>query len=71
MARKKSEGVTLGRPLGRKSRRVKLSGKEEKIRIMLQEGVPQIKIAKKFNVNRNTLAKFIKENSLKTDPKNH
>ena len=38
---------------------------------MLQEGVPQIKIAKKFNVNRNTLAKFIKENSLKTDPKNH
>ena len=71
LARKKSEGVTLGRPLGRKSRRVKLSGKEEKIRIMLQEGVPQIKIAKKFNVNRNTLAKFIKENSLKTDPKNH
>lgn len=65
LARKKSEGVILGRPVGSKSKRVKLSGKEEKIRTLLEEGVPQIKIAKKFNVNRNTLAKFIKENSLK------
>lgn len=65
LARKKSEGVILGRPVGSKSKRVKLSGKEEKIRTLLEEVVPQIKIAKKFNVNRNTLAKFIKENSLK------
>lgn len=65
LARKKSEGVILGRPVGSKSKRVKLSGKEEKIRKLLEEGIPQIKIANKFNVNRNTLAKFIKENSLK------
>ena len=63
LARKKSEGVILGRPIGRKSQKVKLSGKEEKIRMLLEEGVSQTKIAKRFNVNRNTLAKFIRDNS--------
>lgn len=47
LARKKAEGVVLGRPKGRKSSKVKLSGKEE--------------IAKIYKVDRNTVSKFIRE----------
>lgn len=61
LARKKSEGVVLGRPIGRKSDKVKLSGKENVIRELLMQGVPKTKIANIFKVNRMTLAKFIKE----------
>ena len=61
LARKRSEGVVLGRPLGKKSAKVKLSGKEEVIRELLMQGVPKTKIAEIFKVNRMTLAKFIKE----------
>ena len=61
LARKKSEGVVLGRPVGKKSAKVKLSGKEEVIRELLIQGVPKTKIAEIFKVNRMTLAKFIKE----------
>lgn len=61
LARKKSEGVVLGRPIGKKSAKVKLSGKEDVIRELLIQGVPKTKIAEIFKVNRMTLAKFIKE----------
>lgn len=61
LARKKSEGVVLGRPVGKKSAKVKLSGKENVISELLMQGVPKTKIAKIFKVNRMTLAKFIKE----------
>ena len=61
LARKKSEGVVLGRPIGKKSAKVKLCGKEDVIRELLIQGVPKTKIAEIFKVNRMTLAKFIKE----------
>ena len=61
LARKKSEGVVLGRPKGRKSTHVKLSGKEAAIRILLDEGVPKTKIAKIFKVDRMTLDHFIRD----------
>ena len=61
LARKRSEGVILGRPIGRKSSRVKLSGKEGAIKTLLEQGVQQTKIAKIFKVDRMTVAKFIKE----------
>lgn len=64
LARKKAEGVVLGRPKGRKSSHVKLSGKEAIIRDLLSHGVPQKKIAEIYKVNRMTVAKFIRENSL-------
>lgn len=60
LARKKAEGVTLGRPKGRKSTKVKLSGKEAAIRILLDEGMPKIHIAKIFKVDRMTLDHFIR-----------
>lgn len=64
LARKKSEGVVLGRPKGRKSSHVKLSGKEVVISELLIQGVPKTQIAKIFKVNRNTVSKFIIDNNL-------
>ncbi|MCD8294884.1 MAG: master DNA invertase Mpi family serine-type recombinase [Clostridia bacterium] len=61
LARKKSEGVVLGRPKGRKSTNLKLSGKEAQIQKLLDRGYRKCKIAKKLGVDRNTLAKFMKE----------
>lgn len=61
LARKKNEGVVLGRPKGHKSSRVKLSGKEAVIRELIDQGVPITEIARIFKVHRNTVSKFIKE----------
>ena len=60
LTRKKAEGVVLGRPKGRKSANVKLSGKEEAIRILLGDKVSKSKISRLFKVNRGTLDTFIK-----------
>ncbi len=60
LARKKKEGVILGRPKGSKSGHVKLSGKEEIIRELRTQGVTISEIALIFNVNRNTVSSFIK-----------
>jgi len=46
LARKRSEGVVLGRPLGRKSSKVKLSGKEDFIHDLLINDVSKTQIAK-------------------------
>ena len=61
LARKRAEGVVLGRPKGRKSSKVKLSGQEETIRTLLQRKVPKTKIAKIFGVNRMTVDSFIRQ----------
>ena len=61
LARKKAEGVILGRPKGRRSspNKYKLSGKEVLISELLKNGTSQRKIAKLCKVDRNTLARFI------------
>lgn len=69
LARKKAEGIVLGRPKGRKSSKVKLSGKEIAIQELLDQQVPQSQIAKIFHVNRNTVAKFIRDSELKYTPR--
>lgn len=61
LARKRAEGVILGRPKGKKATHVKLSGKEIAIKTLLAQGVSQSKIAKLFKVNRMTVSKFVKE----------
>lgn len=61
LARKKAEGVILGRPKGKKSSHVKLSGKEEIIKDLREHGVTINEIARIYNVNRNTVSKFIRE----------
>lgn len=64
LARKKAEGVVLGRPKGKKNspEKYKLSGKETLIKELLAVGVSKRQIAKICKVDRNTLARFIKEN---------
>ncbi len=62
LARKKAEGVILGRPKGRKNSttKYKLHGKETLIKKLLQSGIPKIEIARRCGVDRNTLSRFIK-----------
>ena len=64
LARKRMEGVVLGRPVGSKSSKVKLSGKEDFIRNLLIHGVPKTQIAKILNVNRMTVDSFIKRENI-------
>jgi DNA invertase Pin-like site-specific DNA recombinase len=60
LARKRAEGVILGRPKGRKSSKVKLSGHEDTIRTLLARKVSKTEIARIFKVNRMTVDAFIK-----------
>lgn len=61
LARKKAEGVVLGRPKGRRSapEKYKLSGRETLIRELIKEGVSKLKIAKICKIDRNTLARYL------------
>lgn len=65
LARKKVEGVQLGRPKGRKSSYYKLTGKEKIIRDLMMKGLSKSQIAKILNVHRNTLSSYIKKNKYK------
>lgn len=64
LARKRSEGVILGRPKGRKSSHLKLTGKEETIRVLREQNVSKSEIARIFGVHRMTVDSFIKINNL-------
>jgi DNA invertase Pin-like site-specific DNA recombinase len=59
LARKRAEGVILGRPKGRKSTRVKLTGREDEITRLLSLGHSKSKIARRLKVHRITLAKYL------------
>lgn len=61
LARKKAEGVVLGRPKGSKSAAKKLSHHESEIRRMLLANCPKSVIARKLKVNRSTLYRFLHE----------
>jgi DNA invertase Pin-like site-specific DNA recombinase len=61
LARKKAEGVILGRPKGRKSSKVKLTGKEAEIRNLLDKKVSKSAISRILGVHRLTVTKFIEE----------
>lgn len=62
LARKKADGVVLGRPRGKKSspEKYKLHEKRVLIEELLKAEVSQRKIAKICKVDRNTLSRFIK-----------
>lgn len=64
LARKKAEGVTLGRPIGRKSKTLKLTGKEEEIKALLDQKISKSAIGRIFGVNRLTVSSFIKKHNL-------
>lgn len=61
LARKKAEGVILGRPKGRKSTKTKLTGQEKKIKELLDKNVSFSAIGRILNVHRLTVSKFVKE----------
>lgn len=65
LARKKAEGMKLGRPKGSQNKVLKLSGKEENIKILLDKKVGLSAIARILDVNRLTLAQFVKSRDLK------
>lgn len=64
LARKRAEGVVLGRPKGSKSSKVKLSGQEDVIRVLLERKVSKCEIGRIFSVNRMTVSAFIKNQGL-------
>jgi DNA invertase Pin-like site-specific DNA recombinase len=64
LARKRAEGVVLGRPKGSKSSKVKLTGKEDFIRELLTHNVSKSQIAEILKVNRATVSSFINREHL-------
>ncbi|MBR1809207.1 MAG: master DNA invertase Mpi family serine-type recombinase [Paludibacteraceae bacterium] len=60
LARKRAEGVRLGRPQGKQSRQCtyKLHKKEDLIRGLLAEGVSFAKIGRLLRVNKDTVRKY-------------
>ncbi|MEC5150894.1 recombinase family protein [Cryobacterium sp. GrIS_2_6] len=65
LARKKAEGVILGRPVGSHTvENLKLWGKDEEILTMMMKRVPKSAIARLLDVNRNTLSAYIERREL-------
>lgn len=67
LARKRSEGVRLGRPKGRLSKQTKLTGKEEVIREYLRKKIPYAAMARLLDVDRLTVVNFVKSRGLAAD----
>jgi DNA invertase Pin-like site-specific DNA recombinase len=60
LARKRAEGVILGRPKGSKSSKTKLTGQEKKIRELLDKRVSYSAIGRILNVHRLTVSTFVR-----------
>ena len=73
LARRKAEGVTLGRPKGRKTavEKHKLYRKRNLIAELRAIGMSQNKIAKICNVDRNTLSRFIRFKMAEQEKSHH
>lgn len=65
LARKKAEGVILGRPKGRKSAKTKLTGQEKRIKELVDKNVSYSAIGRILGVHRLTVSDFVK-NRLKS-----
>lgn len=68
LARRKNEGVILGRPKGRTTdiTKHKLFEKESVINELINNGISKRKIAKILKVDRNTLSRFMKRTIFQT-----
>jgi DNA invertase Pin-like site-specific DNA recombinase len=60
LARKKAEGIILGRPKGSRSKTVKLTGKEEEIKKLLDKKISKSAIGRILGVHRLTVHDFMK-----------
>ena len=63
LARKRAEGVVLGRPEGAKNNHYKLDSKEVEIRRLLAKRWSLSAIARKLGVSKNTLKRWIERNN--------
>lgn len=64
LARKRAEGVILGRPKGRKSSKTKLTGQEKRIKELLDKKVSYSAIGRIVGVHRLTVSSFVKNGKL-------
>ncbi len=66
LARKKAEGILLGRPKGKKNKPElhPLYGKEQQIKQMLKEGVSKTEISKILHCSRSTIYRYIQEHNI-------
>ena len=64
LARKKAEGVVLGRRKGSKNKKHKLDNKEMLIKKSLERGISKTDLAHKLKVSRNTLYLFLQRTNL-------
>jgi DNA invertase Pin-like site-specific DNA recombinase len=64
LARKRAEGVVLGRPVGRKSTKTKLTGQEKRIKELLDKRVSFSAISRILGVHRLTVSSFVKQRDL-------
>jgi DNA invertase Pin-like site-specific DNA recombinase len=65
LALRREQGIRLGRPIGKKSGHVKLSGKEKEIEIMRKQKVSKSEIGRRMGVNRMTVDKFMSDNGIR------
>ena len=64
LARRRAEGVILGRPKGSKSKKLKLHGKQDKIKELLSKKVSVSAIGRILGVHRITVTEFMKKYNL-------
>lgn len=64
LARKRAEGVVLGRPVGSKSSKTKLTGQEKKIQELLDKRVSYSAIGRILGVHRLTVSSFVQSHKL-------
>ena len=62
LARKRAEGVVLGRPEGAKNNHYKLDDKAAEIQKMVSKKMSHAAIAKKLGVSKNTLNRWLERN---------
>jgi DNA invertase Pin-like site-specific DNA recombinase len=60
LARRRAEGKILGRPFGSLSNMVKLSGREQDIKMLLDRHFSKSAIGRIYGVNRTTVESFVK-----------
>lgn len=61
LARKRAEGVVLGRPKGSRSAKTKLSGQEKRVKELLDKKVSYSAISRILGVHRLTVSSFVRE----------
>ena len=71
LARKRAEGVRLGRIRGSKNLRHKMTGKEDLARALFEKGVSVCAAARQLKVGRNTLYRWMSEERKKLNMELH